>query len=299
MNFDYGNVLTRSFQITWKHKSFWFLLAIPVLISSLVFIALSAPIFLLEGNEDWTKLYFLFWVGLIIIGMAVNFLLSTLGMTSVAHGILRAERGEDSIAPIDLIRDSVPFFGQAIGATLIIQCSVGAVFTSFFFCLTVLSLVTMGFASIFLQPVLTLLTPFSFLILVVLYGALLAVIDDGLHAWEAVKHAIKITRQHVWKFIILSLIVYLGTSILSSIFIIPVTLPFMMTPLLLISDIQVNGSVLALAAILFVCICLGGMSLLSGISGTFMAATLGISFSRLSRPTELETTPATSSLNSA
>lgn len=294
MNFDYGNILTRAFQITWKHKSFWLLLAIPVLISMLVFAVFSAPIFFLEGNEDWTKLFLLFWVGLIIIGMAVNFLLSTLGMISVILGILRAERGEDSIAPIDLVRDSVPFFGRALGATLIIQCSVGAVFTVFFLCLTVLSLVTMGLASIFLQPIMILLTPFSFLILVVIYGALVAVIDDGLGAWEAIKHAIEITRQHVWKFIILSLIVYLGTSILSSILIAPVTIPFMMAPLLLVSDIQVSSSVLGLVAIPFICIILGGMSLLSGISGTFMAATFGISFSRLSHPTELETTPATS-----
>ncbi|MBN8581514.1 MAG: hypothetical protein J0L96_12660 [Anaerolineae bacterium] len=294
MNFDYGNVLTRAFQITWRHKSFWLLLMIPVLLSSLIFAVFVAPVFILDGNEDWMTLITMLWVGLVIIGLTINFLLSTLGMTSVVHGILRAERGEDSIAPIDLVRDSVPFFGRALGATLIIQCSVGAVFTMFFLCVTALSLVTMGLASFCLQPIFIVLTPFSFLMLAVIYGSLVAVIDEGLGAWEAVKRAIEVTREHVWKFIILSLIAYCGTSILTSIFMIPVMLPVMAGPVLLSSGIKISSSSFTLVAIPFVCIFLGGMSLISGVSGTFMAATLGISFSRLSRPIETVTDPATS-----
>lgn len=140
-----------------------------------------------------------------------NFLLST-------FGILRAERGEGSTAFMDLVRDGFQHFGRIFSAVLIIQLTIGAIFTVVFLCMTLLSLVTMGLASFCLQPIMLLLTPLSFLTIAVTDGAVIAVIDENLSAWEAVKRAIQVVREHVWKFIILTLIVYLGTTILSSIY---------------------------------------------------------------------------------
>lgn len=288
MEFDYGNVLTRALKLTWKHKSFWLLLMIPALISLVIPATFIAPAFLLDGHESWLTLIIVFWVVLIIFGVIINFLLSTLGITSVMHGILRAERGEDEIPPIDLIRDSIPFFKQALGAVFIIQGSVGALLMVFFLCVLVLSLVTMGLASICLQPIMLLLTPFSFLMVAVMYGALVTIVNEKLGAWESVKRAIYITREHALKFIILLIVVYLGTSILTSIFIVLIMIPAMVGPVLLSAGLKISGSTLTLIAIPLVCILLGATSFFSGISGTFMATTLGIAYSRLSKPNEPE-----------
>lgn len=299
MNFDYGNVLTRALQITWKHKSFWLLLMLPVLISFFIFAAFVAPVFLLEGNEDQAGLVIVLWVGIVGLGLIISFLLSTMGMTSVTLGILRVERGEGSTSFIDILRDSFAYFSRAFGATLIIQLTVGAVITVFFLCVTALSLVTMGLASICFQPIMILLTPVSFLMIAVIYGALVAVIDEGLGAVEAVKRAIFVIRDHVWKFIIISLIVYFGTTILTSIFVFPIMIPAMAGPILLDSGVDINGSTLALILVPFICLFFGFMALLSGVTGTFMAATMGISYLRLSRPAVSEVVFATDEPNSA
>lgn len=172
MNFDYGNVLTRALQITWKHKSFWLFMMFPMLVGSIIFLAFIVPVFLLEGDEEMMGLVMALWIGVIALGMIASLLVSTAGLTSLTLGILRAERGEGSTAFMDLVRDGFAYFGRALGVVLIIQLSIGAVFTAFFLCVAALTAVTMGLASICLQPIMILLTPFSLLVVAVMYGAL-------------------------------------------------------------------------------------------------------------------------------
>ncbi len=287
MNFDYGNIFTRAFQITWKHKSFWLLLMIPVLISFLIFSGFAAPVFLLEGNEDMLGLAFAIWGIVLLLGMALSFVAGTAGATSVTLGILRAERGEGSTSLMDLIRDGLPYFGRALGATLIVQLTVGAVFTVFFLCMTALSLVTMGLASLFLQPIMILMTPLSFLMIAVMYAAIVAVIDEGLGAWEAVKRAVQVVREHVWKFVLISLIIYFGITILTSFLMVPVMIPAMAGPIFMETGMDMNGTTFALIFIPFICLFFIAMSLFSGVSGTFMAAAMEIAYLRLRPSTDV------------
>jgi hypothetical protein len=284
MNFDYGNVLTRALQITWKHKSFWLFMMLPMLIASGMFVAFAAPVFFLSENDETMGLVLAGWLAVGILGSIVNFIVSTAGMTSLTLGVLRTERGDGSTSFIDLVRDGFQYFGRALGAVLIIQLSIGAVFTVFFLCVALLSAVTMGLASICLQPIMILLTPLSFLMVAVMDGALMAVVDEGLGAWDAVKHAMQIVREHVWKFVFISLIVYLASTILSSVFIFPAIIPAMMGPVLMESGMDLNGMNFALIFVPFICLFFGGMSVLTGVTGTFMTSALGLSYLRLSHP---------------
>ncbi|MFN8401150.1 MAG: hypothetical protein U0X74_14130 [Anaerolineales bacterium] len=284
MEFDYGNVLTRALKLTWKHKSFWLLLMIPVFISFVIFAAFILPVFILDGSEEAMPLILLFWVGAVILGSIISFVLSTISMNAATLGILRAERGEGSTALLDVVRDSFQYFQNAFGAVFIIQLSLGAVFTVFFLCTAALSLVTMGIASICLQPIMILLTPLSFLVGAVLYGALVAVIDEGLGALDAVKRAIQVVRNHVWKFVIVSLIAYFGAMIVSSIFTFPIMIPAMFGPILMESGMDITGRTFMLIFIPFLCIFGILMALGSGITGTFIAAAMEISYLQLSHP---------------
>ncbi|GAB1471325.1 hypothetical protein MASR2M66_22030 [Chloroflexota bacterium] len=284
MNFDYGNVLTRALQITWKHKSFWLFMMLPMLIGSILFFAFIVPVFLLDGNEDMMGLVMAAWMGVVALVMIASFLVSTAGMASLTLGILRVERGEGSTSFMDLVRDGFAYFGRALGVMLIIQLTIGLFFTVFFLCIGALTAVTMGIAAICLQPVMILLTPLSLLVVAVMYGALVAVIDEDLGALEAVKRAGQVVREHVWKFIIISLIVYFGTSIISSIFIFPAMLPVMAGPILMESGMDMSGQPVILIMLVFACIFFPLMSLMTGISGAFMTSALGLTYLRLSRP---------------
>jgi hypothetical protein len=288
MNFDYGNILTRSLQITWKHKSFWLFMMFPMLIASGMFIAFAAPVFFLSENDEMIGLVFAGWLAVLVLGTIINLVASTAGITSLTLGILRTERGEGSTAFMDLVRDGFQYFGRAFGAVLIIQLSIGAVFTVFFLCVALLSAVTMGLASICLQPIIILLTPFSFLVVAVMDSALVAVIDEDLGAWDAVKRALGVVREHVWKFIIISLIVYLGVSILSGFFVLPAMIPAMALPIMMESGMEIGGQEVILTMLVFACLFFPLMSLLSGVTGTFMTSALELSYLRLNRPADAE-----------
>ena len=288
MNFDYGNILTRSLQITWKHKSFWLFMMFPMLIASGMFIAFAVPVFFLSENDEMIGLVLAGWVAVLVLGTIINLVASTAGITSLTLGILRTERGEGSTSFMDLVRDGFQYFGRAFGAVLIIQLSIGAVFTVFFLCVALLSAVTMGLASICLQPIIILLTPFSFLVVAVMDSALVAVIDEDLGAWDAVKRALGVVREHVWKFIIISLIVYLGVSILSGFFVLPAMIPAMALPIMMESGMEIGGQEVILTMLVFACLFFPLMSLLSGVTGTFMTSVLELSYLRLTRPADAE-----------
>ena len=142
----------------------------------------------------------------------------------------------------------------------------------------------MGIASICLQPIMILLTPLSFLVGAVLYGALVAVIDEGLGALDAVKRAVQVVRNHVWKFVIISLLAYFGAMIVSSIFTFPIMIPAMFGPILMESGMDITGRTFMLIFIPFLCIFGILMALGSGITGTFIAAAMEISYLQLSHP---------------
>lgn len=283
MNFDYGNILTRSFQITWKHKSFWLFSMLPMIVGIFIFAALVAPVFLLDGSSDeMTALVLALWVIVMILGGIASLLVGTAGSASLMLGILRAERGEGSTSFMDLLRDGFQYFGRTLAVVLILQFSIGAVFTVFFLCVFLLTMVTMGMASICLQPVMYLLTPVSFLVVALMDGALLAVIDEDLGAWDAVKRAFQVVREHVWKFVILTVIVYFGSTLLSSIIVFPIVIPAMAAPILMEAD--VSGQMIVLMIVPFFCLFFLLMTMFSGVVGTLMTSVLGLSYLRLARP---------------
>lgn len=285
MNFDYGNILTRAFKLAWNHKSFWLFMMIPMLVGSVIFIAFIAPVFFLEGNEDMLALVVVLWLGVLGLGMIASLIASAAGMTSLTLGILRAERGNGSTSFMDLVRDGFGYFPRAFGVMLIVQLTVGAVFTVFFLCVMALTVVTMGIASICLQPVMLLLTPLSFLVVAVMNGGIVSVIDEDLDALEAVKRSLQIVREHLWKFVILTLIVYFGASFVSGIFVVPAMIPAFVAPVVMESG---NEQMFWVAMGSFVCLFFPIMAVFSGIIGAFTTSSIDIAYLQLSRPVEKE-----------
>ena len=57
MNFDFGEVLTRAFQITWKNKILWLFSALPTLVTFLVFPIMFVPVFTM-GESSYNTPFF-------------------------------------------------------------------------------------------------------------------------------------------------------------------------------------------------------------------------------------------------
>lgn len=96
MNFDVGEVLSRAWQITWKHRVLWIIgILFGFFISTmflLIFFPFLLPVLIQNSRMD---LMFVFIVGFIIaflLFILVLYPISVLAQTSLTVGILDADR---------------------------------------------------------------------------------------------------------------------------------------------------------------------------------------------------------------
>jgi hypothetical protein len=173
----------------------------------------------------------------------------------------------------------------------VIGLTVGLAFTIFFMLAFVLTLVTIGMASICLQPIMLLLSPLMFLVIGVTEAAQMAVIVENMSIMDAIKYAVQVVRAHIWKYIIITLIVYVGGSILTSIVIMPLMLPVFIIPFLIGFGQQISTQIVVLIAVLFFCIFFPVMMLVSSVLGVYMKTSLDITYLRLTSPAEEQIVP--------
>lgn len=287
MNFDYGNLLTRTFQITWKHKVLWAILALPMLVSFTAFPFMFVYIFALDGSVDESASMILGIAGMafFIILSLVSTVLYVASSSAVTLGVIRIERGDGSLNFMDLLKDGFEYFWRQLGVFLIVQLSIGAVFVVFFACMFASTMVTMGMASICFQPIIILLTPLMFLVMGVLEAAHTAVINENLGSMDAVKRGLSVVREHVWKYVILTLIIYVGTSIISSILMLPMFFPIFFFAFGIESNLDLSNQFPLVMAI-FLCIFFPLMTAYSVISQTLMKTSLTLTYLRLTQQTE-------------
>jgi hypothetical protein len=285
MNFDYGNLLTRTLQISWKHKSFWGILALPIVISFVLFPFMFGFIYLMEMDLSegvTTALIIAYFVFLIVFVLALV-AFQVLTLSAVNLGILRAERNEGSLKFLDLLKDSIPYFWRQLGVLLIIQLTIGLAFTIFFAFVFFTSVVTMGMASLCLQPIMILLTPLMFLVVGVMESAHTAIFQEDIQAWDAVKRGLNVVREHIWKYVIIIIIVYFGFTIVSSLIFVPMFISFMAFAGLMESGAEFSNQI-AIFSIGFTCLIFPIMILFSVFSQLLMKVSLTLTYLRLNMP---------------
>jgi hypothetical protein len=151
--------------------------------------------------------------------------------------------------------------------------------------IAVLTMLTMGIASICLQPIIILITPLSFLVFGVLESAQAAVIVDNMNALDAVKRGMNIVRKNIWKYVILTVIIYVGSSVIMSFFMTPLMVPFF--ALSFFSSTQNFDSRMMMVVMLgFMCLFFPLMTAFQSIMMTFMKSALFLSYQRLAKPAE-------------
>ena len=292
MNFDLSNILTRSWQIPWKHKSIWGLLALPMVVAFLPFLLFAVFFLVIMAIVEWNIPDFMYigfaliFLLILVLSTLVNYAVRTVSISAATLGVVRAERGEGSTKFMDLLRDGLPYFWRILGVMVIVNLTIGLAFTIFFMLAFLLIIVTIGMASICLQPIMLLLTPLTFLMVGVIGAAQIAVIVEDMNALDAVKHALQVVRTHFWKYIIITLIVYFGGSILTSVIVMPLMLPVFIVPFLLEFGQEMSMQSVALISLLFFCIFFPVMMLVSSVLGVYMKTSLDITYLRLTGSVE-------------
>jgi len=293
VNFDFSEVLTRAWQITWKHKALWFLTALPVLVVFLVFLLMFVPLFLGESSPRQLTdlLENPIFILIAIIAYAFIFVatvfLQIVSRSSVTLGVLRAEQGIQPVTFMDLLKDGFQYFWRILGVFALINVTIGLVFFAFFACTMLLTLVTIGMAAICLQPVFILLTPLSLLVVALMEQAEAAVVADGMGVMDALKRGYELLKANIWKYVLVTLVIYFGMTVLMGLVMFPLMIPFVAISFSSLNS-DANFQNMIWASVAFSLLFVPVVALVQGVSMTYLKSALVITYLRLTRSFELQ-----------
>ena len=291
MSFEIGEVLSRAFQITWKHKSFWLFSALPVAVNFLIFPVMILPMILFGTDSRGQPILFenpvfiIFFMMFAVVISVSTFVFYIAGTSSLTLGIVNVVNGEERPSFRELLKQGMKYFKRILGVGLLIGVGVSVVFTTIFFGMAVFGAITAGIGFICIQPFILLLYPVMMVLYALIEQSNAAVVADDLGVMDAISRAWNVIKTHFWRILLISLIVYLGVSILISIIIVPFMMPMFLFPFFLdTSQVEESMSTFGLVMAGFGLILLPVMALVQGVAITFMKSTYVLVYLRLTRP---------------
>ena len=233
MNFDFGEVLTRAGQITWKHKNLWLAGIVVSLIGllsgsvSLIANPSFASLTSLSDPAEVNKLLptILLSNGLVLLLGLLSIPLYVVGMAVPSLGTFQVERGRDKVNFGELIRGVFPYFWRILGIVLLIWVGIFVVIMIFFACIGVFSLITFGVGAICAFPIFLLFIPLAILAYTLMEQGVSAVVVDNLGFSSALQRAWDLVKKNLGVMALLSIILYLGATAISMVITVPMMIP--------------------------------------------------------------------------
>jgi hypothetical protein len=289
MNFDFGEVLSRAVQITWKHKALWLFGALPGLLGFLIFPLMFLPLIFLDfvsnGEPSVVEpLLLLVIIGVVLFLSLLSFILYGISSASLTLGTLQVEDGAQSLTIRNLFIDGKKYWLRVLGVWLLYILGIIAVFFVIFGCLSLFGVVTMGLGFLCIQPFILLLYPLMMIIYGAIEESLAAVIADNLDVLAAIQRGWELLKTHFWRIFLISFIVYFAAGLLSMLAIMPFMIPFFFAPFFLdgtpASDMRLFLLIIGGISLLMTPI----MALVQGVIITFQKAAYALTYLRLTRP---------------
>jgi len=278
VSFEIGDVLSRALQITWRHKSFWGFVILPLLISFLAIPLYFLPLMFLDESAGSSPsflvnpIFFALFIVLHLVIVLISFVLVTFGYSSLTLGIVRVERGEAGTTFKELLQDGKKYFPRMLGVMAITYLGFSFVFFALFACLALFGMVTAGIGFICAQPLIIVLYPVMMIVYAFMEQSQAAVVVDEIGVTKAIAKGWVLLKANFWRLVLISLIIYLGISIVSSIVVMPFMIPFFFFPFLFESS-NFEPRTFGLTMIGFMLLLMPVLALVQGVTITFMKST--------------------------
>jgi hypothetical protein len=230
MNFNFGEVLTRAWQITWRHKNLWLAGIVVGLIgflpasASLIF----APSYSSFSNPDEVNRILptvLLTNGLVLFLTVLSIPIYVIGMAVPSLGTAELERGKTAVNLRELVRGVLPYFWRILGVVTLVWVGTFAVAMIFAACVIVLSLLTFGIGALCVMPLLILFIPLGILVFALMEQAVSAILVDNLGFSDALQRAWELVRKNLGVMALLSLIIYLASTVIGMFIAFPMMIP--------------------------------------------------------------------------
>lgn len=246
MNFNFGEVLTRAWQITWKYKILWGAGFAMMMAAFLIFPVMLVPMFALftsDGPSHWFDsplLWIVMGVGFLFM-LIISYGLSSLLRPMIVIGAVKAERGAERLSFGELFSEGKSFFWRFLGLMLLFAAGLLLVSSIFSAVQIIASLLTMGLASLCMIPLSFLIYPLMYIAIVLLELAETAIVVDGLGVMDSLRRGWEIVRANKMTIFIVALIMYVGLGMISMIVMLPILFPMMFMPMFMIDDSLPRG----------------------------------------------------------
>ena len=291
MSFDFGEVLGRAWQITWKHKILWGFGLLSMLIG-LLFLPLGfAPALSIFMAEDeipfWVEepAYILVFFGIFVLMMVASFFIGALTQAAISVGVLRAEREEENLSFSEILKASLPYFWRFLGIMALLMGGVFLVMFGIFAIQALVSLLTFGLGMMCLVPLQFLMYPLMIVVYAWQEQALASIVVDDLSVLKAAKRGWQVFRKNLLPVVLITLILYLGVGMVSGFISIPLMIPFFAIPFAFIEEFE-NTRAVIIAALLCTVVYLPVLAVLQSVVFTFIKSGWMLTYLRLTKNIE-------------
>ncbi|HEY2980816.1 MAG TPA: hypothetical protein VGJ22_06515 [Anaerolineales bacterium] len=297
MKFDFGDVLTRAWQITWKHKVLWIF-------------GILAGCAQGRGNANFNQrgggngdgptspqaqrffenigqwisdhpwIVAAIVIALVLFTILLIFL-GTVGRIGLIRGTAQAEAGVESLAFGTLFKESLVFFWPVLWLSVLI----GLAFLVLIVPLVAFGFLTAGFGFLCIIPLLCVLVPLAWAATIVLEQANAAIVIENLGVTAGMRRGWQVVRSNVGPMIVMSLILFVLSFFVGVVLVIPVFI--IVLPAMLAFGVGLGESTtpLLVAGLCFVAY-LPVLIVLQGILTAYIGSAWTLTYMRLAAPIE-------------
>jgi hypothetical protein len=309
MDFNFGEVLTRAWQISWKYKVLWiFGILAGCTNGGGVGSGGGGNTGYSGPSEDWnvppeiqrfvsSMEDFVGWVTdnlwiFIIIGLVfllliiISVFLGTIGRIGLIKGSFEAEMGAEKLALGELFSTSMPYFWRVFGLSFLI----GLAFFVLIIPLVLVGVLTAGVGFLCLLPLICILIPVSWAVGVIIEQSNRAIVIENLSLFDGLKRGWEISKSNIGPLIVMGLILFGITFVLGIIIALPIFIVVFPT---IFAFAMGEGQSFTPIYIALACLCLYTPIswLLNGILTTYTQSAWTLTYLRLTRKPEAPEAP--------
>ena len=301
---NYGEVLSKAWQIIWKHKVLWIfgILAGCSRGSSgsgnvnYAFSRGDMPRWF--DNYSWQfnqmsngQIAALVGVGILVILVLVvlAIFLNTIGRIGIIRGTQQADLGAISVTFGDLFRGSLPYFWRVFLLNLLVGLVIALIVLVFVSLGVVVGILTLGLALLCLIPLICLIVPLAWLVTIFLEQANIAIVVENVGIMDGLRRGWEVFTKNFGPMILMGLILYVGVGLIGGLII--------AAPMLLIIIPAVGGLALGVERSIWGGLVIAGLCfiaylpfliLLNGILTSYIESAWTLTYMRLtSKPDSL------------
>lgn len=310
---DFGEILSRAWQIVWKYKVLWIF---GILAGSTAGgnYGSSGVNYQFSGQDlprrieqffnnipDWQLTLGAFLIiGLVLLAIVLAVVLGTVGRIGVVRGTMRGDAEVERLSFGELFKSSLPYFWRVFGLNLLIFLGLLVIIFLLVGFIVLAGVLTAGIALICLLPLICLAVPISWFVSIIIEQANVALVVDDVSVFEGLRRGWQIVIDHIGEFILMGLILLLGGGLVS--FLIGLPFAFLAFPIILSvaagSGVAIGSSV---SYVFLICLVLylPVLLVLSGFVRAYIGSAWTLTYMRLTGRRPVETAPSAPELEPA